>query len=108
MRHRRTFLCRLYVHSLTDTTTCLSLYTIAMNPVALNNSTDEIAAYLRTLPAIRERCGRVHALAKEGKLEYFDYHAEKEADAAAFCVDIMKACLLVACSLHTLTPTPTA
>ncbi|RDX45578.1 DUF1688-domain-containing protein [Lentinus brumalis] len=61
-----------------------------MNPVALNNSTDEIAAYLRTLPAIRERCGRVHALAKEGKLEYFDYHAEKEADTAAFCVDIMK------------------
>ncbi|KAI0726718.1 hypothetical protein C8Q72DRAFT_783034 [Fomitopsis betulina] len=51
---------------------------------------EQTAAYLRTLPAIRERCGRVHALAKEGKLEYFTYHPEKEADAAAFCVDIIK------------------
>ena len=40
------------------------------------------AAYLRTLPAIRERCSRVHALAQEGKLEYFDYHPEKEQEAA--------------------------
>ncbi|KAI0752955.1 hypothetical protein C8Q80DRAFT_1149392 [Daedaleopsis nitida] len=60
-----------------------------MNPLALNSSS-QTAAYLRTLPAIRERCGRVHALAKEGKLEYFEYHPEKEADAAAFCVNIMK------------------
>lgn len=51
---------------------------------------EQTAAYLRTLPAIRERCGRVHALAKEGKLQYFTYHPEKEADVAAFCVDIMK------------------
>ncbi|KAH9840212.1 uncharacterized protein C8Q71DRAFT_482172 [Rhodofomes roseus] len=51
---------------------------------------EQTAAYLRTLPAIRERCGRVHALAKEDKLEYFTYHPEKEADVAAFCVDIMK------------------
>ena len=36
------------------------------------------AAYLRTLPAIRERCNRVHALAQDGKLEYFDYHPEKD------------------------------
>jgi len=48
------------------------------------------AAYLRTLPAIRERCGRVYELAKEGKLQYFDYHPEKEADVAAFCVEIMQ------------------
>ncbi|KAJ7120249.1 hypothetical protein C8R44DRAFT_831831 [Mycena epipterygia] len=48
------------------------------------------AAYLRTLPAIRERCTRVFDLAKEGKLEYFDYHPEKEADVTAFCVDIIK------------------
>lgn len=54
---------------------------------------EQTAAYLRTLPAIRERCGRVHALAKEGKLEYFTYHPEKEADAAAFCVDIIKVCI---------------
>ncbi|CAA7270085.1 unnamed protein product [Cyclocybe aegerita] len=48
------------------------------------------AAYLRTLPAIRERCGRVHQLAKEGKLEYFEYHPEKEIDVANFCIEIMK------------------
>ena len=51
---------------------------------------EQTAAYLRTLPAIRERCGRVHALAKEGKLQYFTYHPEKETDVAAFCADIMK------------------
>lgn len=54
-------------------------------------SPEERAAYLRTLPSIRERCGRVFELAKEGKLEYFDYHPDKEADVAAFCVNIMKA-----------------
>ena len=51
---------------------------------------EQTAAYLRTLPAIRERCWRVHALAKECKRQYFTYHPEKEADVAAFCVDIMK------------------
>ncbi|KAF7332599.1 hypothetical protein MKEN_00142700 [Mycena kentingensis (nom. inval.)] len=50
----------------------------------------QIAAYLRTLPAIRERCTRVFELAKEGKLEYFEYHPEKERDVAAYCVDIIK------------------
>ncbi|KAG6908038.1 hypothetical protein DXG01_006400 [Tephrocybe rancida] len=51
---------------------------------------EQKAEYLRTLPAIRERCGRVHDLAKQGKLQYFDYHPEKEADVAAFCIEIMK------------------
>ncbi|EPQ50303.1 DUF1688-domain-containing protein [Gloeophyllum trabeum ATCC 11539] len=50
----------------------------------------QTAAYLRTLPAIRERCGRVYDLAKQGKLEYFEYHPEKEADVAAFCSDIIQ------------------
>ena len=54
--------------------------------------TYQTAAYLRTLPAIRERCTLVHELAKQGKLEYFDYHPEKELDVANFCVDIMKVC----------------
>jgi hypothetical protein len=49
------------------------------------------AAYLRTLPSIRERCGRVHDLAKDGKLEYFEYHPEKEKDVTEFCIGIMKA-----------------
>ncbi|KAH9884629.1 hypothetical protein C8Q73DRAFT_660704 [Cubamyces lactineus] len=60
-----------------------------MNPIAFD-SPAQTAAYLRTLPAIRERCGRVHALAQKGELEYFDYHPEKERDAAAFCVEIIK------------------
>jgi hypothetical protein len=51
---------------------------------------EQKAAYLRTLPAIRERCQRVFELAKEGKLEFFDYHPEKEEDVVAFCVEIMK------------------
>ncbi|KAF4612634.1 hypothetical protein D9613_011798 [Agrocybe pediades] len=50
----------------------------------------QTARYLRTLPAIRERCTRVHQLAQEGKLQYFDYHPEKELDVAKFCVDIIK------------------
>jgi hypothetical protein len=54
------------------------------------HSQEARAVYLRTLPAIRERCGRVHELAKEGKLQYLDYHPEKEADVAEFCVKIMK------------------
>lgn len=50
----------------------------------------QTAAYLRTLPAIRERCGRVHALAQKGELQYFTYDPEKEEDIAQFCVDIIK------------------
>lgn len=46
--------------------------------------------YLRTLPAIRERCGRVHDLAKQGKLQYFDYHPEQEDAAAEYCLQIIK------------------
>jgi hypothetical protein len=53
-------------------------------------SLDHKAAYLRTLPAIRERSGRVFDLAKQGKLEYFEYHPEKEADVTAFCTEIIK------------------
>jgi hypothetical protein len=61
-------------------------------PTATSNiqSEAEVAAYLRTLPAIRERCSRVHALAQEGKLQYFDYHPAKEADVAQFCESLMK------------------
>ncbi|KAJ7080926.1 hypothetical protein B0H15DRAFT_855541 [Mycena belliarum] len=55
-----------------------------------NISPVQTAEYLRTLPAIRERCTRVFDLAKEGKLQYFDYHAEKEDDVTAFCVDIIQ------------------
>ncbi|KAL0071171.1 hypothetical protein AAF712_001731 [Marasmius tenuissimus] len=52
-------------------------------------SLEHKARYLRTLPAIRDRCSQVFELAKQGKLEYFDYHPEKEADAAKFCSGIV-------------------
>ncbi|KAJ7692908.1 hypothetical protein B0H17DRAFT_512940 [Mycena rosella] len=55
-----------------------------------NTPPAQTAEYLRTLPSIRERCTRVFDLAKEGKLQYFDYHPEKEDDVTAFCVDIIK------------------
>jgi hypothetical protein len=59
--------------------------------MGINNLTSEqTAMYLRTLPAIRQRCSQVHELAKEGKLQYFDYHPEKEEEVSAFCIDIIK------------------
>ncbi|KAH9915146.1 DUF1688-domain-containing protein [Epithele typhae] len=62
-----------------------------MSLAALSSSDPvQTAAYLRTLPAIRERCARVHALAQAGKLNYFEYHPEREADAVAFCVEVIK------------------
>jgi hypothetical protein len=48
------------------------------------------AQYLLTLPAIRDRCSQVHDLAKEGKLEYFEYHPENEEKVADFCLEIMQ------------------
>lgn len=50
----------------------------------------QVATYLRTLPAIRERCSRVFDLATQKKLQYFDYHPENEAEVANFCINIIK------------------
>ena len=47
------------------------------------------AAYLRTLPAIRERCNRVFEIAKKGGLEYFDYHPEQESTVVDYCANII-------------------
>ena len=47
-------------------------------------------SYLRSLPSIRERCTRVHELAKQGRLEYFDYHPEKEDEVVKFCIGIIQ------------------
>jgi hypothetical protein len=58
--------------------------------LGVTTSPVQTAAYLLTLPAIRERCGRIHDLAMKGKLDYFDYHPEKEADVSRFCIGIMK------------------
>ncbi|KIY49687.1 DUF1688-domain-containing protein [Fistulina hepatica ATCC 64428] len=48
------------------------------------------AAYLRTLSSIRDRCGQVFELAKAGKLDYFDYHPEREEDVIVFCANIVQ------------------
>ena len=64
-------------------------HTRTMNLGVTHTSPAQTAAYLRTLPAIRERCSRVHGLASKENL-YFDYHPEKEADVSKFCIGIMK------------------
>lgn len=51
------------------------------------------AIFLRTLPAIRARCTRVHDLAEKGALHYFDYHPERLLDVIAFCASIMQVCV---------------
>ncbi|KAH8112393.1 DUF1688-domain-containing protein [Phellopilus nigrolimitatus] len=56
----------------------------------MSSSVQQKIQYLRTLPAIRERCNKVHTLAQEGKLEYFEYHPEKEAGAVNFCTKIIQ------------------
>ncbi len=58
--------------------------------------------YLRTLPSIRERCGRVHHLAKQGKLQFFEYHPEKEEDVTNYCIKIIQVRQLIHLH-HTLT-----
>jgi hypothetical protein len=51
------------------------------------------AMYLRTLPSIRERCTKVHDLAKEGQLQYFHYDPGREEAVIEFCASIMEVCL---------------
>lgn len=63
---------------------------LATMNLGFTDTPTQTAAYLRTLPAIRERCGRVHDLAIKGKLDYFDYHPQKEAEVSSFCIGIMK------------------
>lgn len=58
--------------------------------ISTEMSLEDKASYLRTLPAIRERCGRVFELAKAGKLDYFDYHADKESNVTDFCLNIIQ------------------
>jgi hypothetical protein len=55
----------------------------------------ETALYLRTLPAIRERCTRVLDLASQNKLQYFEYHPENEHAVTDFCVQIIHVSLLL-------------
>ena len=59
-----------------------------------SSSTIQTIEYLRTLQSIRERCGRVHDLAEQGKLQYFEYHPEKEEDVVNYCIRIIQVCQL--------------
>lgn len=52
--------------------------------------------YLRSLPAIRERCNRVFELAQEGKLEYFEWVSDKEQDVVTYCKNIIQVSHLAA------------
>lgn len=61
-----------------------------MNIANAGLSLEQKIAYLRTLPAIRERCGRVYELAKQGKLQYFDYNPDREDAAADYCIKIIE------------------
>lgn len=47
-------------------------------------------AYLRTLPAIRERSSQVFSLAESNGLEYFRYHARLEGRVVDYCVGIIQ------------------
>ena len=60
-------------------------------------SREQMIEYLRTLPSIRERCGRVHDLAKQGKLQYFDYHPENEEIVTDYCIRIIRVRTLFRC-----------
>lgn len=48
------------------------------------------AEYLRTLPAIRERCSRVFDLALNGRLQHFEYHPDQEAAVVDYCAGIIQ------------------
>ena len=58
------------------------------------SATSSKVSYLRSLPAIRERSNKVHALAQAGKLQYFDYHPEKEVNVVDFCTQIIRVCMV--------------
>jgi hypothetical protein len=53
-------------------------------------NTDEVLSYLRTLPAIRERCGKVFELAVRDQCKHFQLHLEK----LPACVDLVHQVIL--------------
>lgn len=63
---------------------------MSLLPNSDSDSLLEQAAYLRTLPAIRERCTRVHTLAQKDGLQYFEYHPENEQTVVDFCAAIIE------------------
>lgn len=59
-------------------------------------------SYLRTLPAVRERCSKVYKLAQEGQLEYFELHEDKLAEVVDFCGKIITVSCSTFCCLWSL------
>ena len=73
-------------------------------PLLTQNLAPELKAqYLLTLPAIRDRCSQIHDLAKDGKLEYFEYHPENEEKVAEFCVGIIEVARILSVGWRRLT-----
>jgi Protein of unknown function (DUF1688) len=68
----------------------LFIVTMLVIPLSSSSSRENTIEYLRTLPSIRERCGRVYDLAKQGKLQYFDYHPEREEDVVNYCINVIQ------------------
>ncbi|CEH14838.1 hypothetical protein CBOM_02656 [Ceraceosorus bombacis] len=53
-------------------------------------SSDDVKTYLRSLPAIRERCASVFKLAEQGKLDWFDYQPDKLPHVVRYCTSIVE------------------
>lgn len=49
-----------------------------------------LITYLRSLDAVRDRSQQVFDLAVEGKLDHWDWHAEKLDVVVDYCIDIIK------------------
>ena len=79
------------------TTSCalialLSLSSPSLPPTCtpMSSPTSSGPSYLRTLPAVRERCSKVYALAQAGELEHFDLHEDKLETVVDFCANIIE------------------
>lgn len=49
-----------------------------------------VVAYIRSLPAIRERCSKVYKLAVNGQLDHWTLHPEKEEEVVDYCAKIIE------------------
>ncbi|KZT59272.1 DUF1688-domain-containing protein [Calocera cornea HHB12733] len=61
-----------------------------MYPFSSHLEPDTQVLYLRSLPAIRQRCSQVFEQAQVGQLNYFDYHPEKESELVDFCITLIQ------------------
>jgi hypothetical protein len=49
-----------------------------------------VVAYIRSLPAIRERCSKVYKLAENDQLDHWTLHPDKEDDVVEYCARIIE------------------